>query len=165
MSALHRDRDERSNAVKNAVALICAVIAVVVLWSTDAAAGPYADELAKCLVRSTTASEKNTLIKWIFAAAALHPEVKGISSVTEAQREELSKSIGKMVERLLGDSCKAETQDAMKYEGPSVFQSAFTVLGQVASVGLFTDPNVSAYMSEFLKYFDKSKVQGVPFAR
>jgi hypothetical protein len=146
--------------MKKAVALICAVFSVIMLSSTEAAAGPYADELAKCLVRSTTTSEKNALIKWIFAAAALHPEVKGISSVTEAQREELSKSTGRMVERLLADSCKTETQDAMRYEGPGVFQSAFTVLGQVASVGLFTDPSVSGYMADFLRYVDKAKVQG-----
>jgi len=145
--------------VKKAVALICAVCSVVVLSATDAVAGPYADDLAKCLVKSTTPAEKNALVKWIFAAAALHPEVKGISAVTEAQREELSKSTGKLVERLLGESCKAETHDALKYEGPQVFQSAFTVLGQVASVGLFTDPGVSAYMSDFLKYVDKAKVE------
>jgi len=146
--------------MKKAVALVCAVLSVLVLSSTEAAAGPYSDELAKCLVRSTTTSEKNALIKWVFAAAALHPEVKGIASVTEAQRDELSKATGKLFERLVSESCKTETQDAVKYEGPSVFQSAFTVLGQVASIGLFTDPSVSGYMSDFLKYIDKSKVQG-----
>jgi hypothetical protein len=146
---------------KNTVALICAVCSVVALWSSDAAAGPYSDDLAKCLVRSTTPSEKTTLMKWIFAAAALHPDVKGIGSVTEAQRDELSKSTGRMVERLLTESCKNETQDAMKYEGPIVFQSAFSVLGQVAALGLFTDPSVSTYMSDFLKYVDKAKVQGL----
>ena len=146
--------------MKKTVALICAVLSVIALASTEAAAGPYSDEMAKCLVRSTTASEKNALIKWIFVAAALHPEVKGISSVTEEQREELSRSTGKLVERLISESCKTETQEAVKYEGPSVFQSAFSVLGQVASQGLFTDPSVNAYMSEFLKYIDKAKVQG-----
>ena len=145
--------------MKKSVALICAVCSVIAVSATDASAGPYADDMAKCLVRSTTPSEKNALVKWIFAAAALHPEVKGISAVTEAQREELSKSTGKLVERLLGESCRAETQDALKYEGPQVFQSAFTVLGQVASVGLFTDPSVSGYMSDFLKYVDKAKVE------
>ena len=151
--------------MKKAIALICAVCSLIAVSSTRAAAGPYSDELAKCLVRSTTASEKNALIKWVFAAAALHPEVRGISSVTEAQREELSKATGKLFERLVSDSCKTETQDAVRYEGPSVFQSAFTVLGQVASVGLFTDPSVSGYMSDFLKYIDKTKVQGSLFVK
>jgi len=146
--------------MKKATALMCAVLSVLVLTSTAAAAGPYSDELAKCLVRSTTTSEKNALIKWVFAAAALHPEVKGIASVTDSEREELSKATGKLFERLVSDSCKTETQDAVKYEGPSVFQSAFSVLGQVASIGLFTDPSVSGYMGDFLKYIDKSKVQG-----
>ena len=150
---------------KNTVALMCTVFSVVALWSTDAVAGPYSDEMAKCLVRSTTSAEKNGLIKWMFAAAALHPEVKGISSITEAQRDELSKSTGKMVEHLLGESCRTETLDAVKYEGPGVFQSAFTVLGQVASVGLFTDPSVSTFMSDFLKYIDKAKVQSLMPAR
>jgi hypothetical protein len=145
---------------KNTAALICAVCSIVA-WSAEAAAGPYSDELAKCLVRSTTISEKTTLMKWTFAAAAAHPEVKGISSVTDAQRDELSQATGKLVERLLTESCKAETQEAMKYEGAMVLQSAFSVLGQVAARGLFTDPSVSGYMSDFLKYVDKAKLQAL----
>jgi hypothetical protein len=146
---------------KNTVALICAVCSAVALWSAEAAAGPYSDELAKCLVRSTTTSEKTTLMKWTFAAAAAHPDVKGISSVTDAQRDELSQATGRLIERLLTESCKAETQEAMKYEGAMVLQSAFSVLGQVAARGLFTDPSVSGYMSDFLKYVDKAKLQAL----
>src|SRR5262249_56025717 len=97
---------------------------------------------------------------WGCGGGVVGREVKGMVWGRGAERDELSKATGKLFERLVSESCKTETQDAVKYEGPSVFQSAFTVLGQVASIGLFTDPSVSGYMGDFLKYIDKSKVQG-----
>lgn len=50
----------------------------------SAHAGPYSDDLGKCLVASTTAADKGALVKWMFATAALHPAVKSVASVTPA---------------------------------------------------------------------------------
>ena len=94
-----------------------------------------------------------------FAAATLHPEVRAIGSVTDAQRDELSRNAGKLFEKLITEACKAQTQDAVKYEGPTAFQSSFQVLGQVAAVGLFSDPTVSKFMSDFSNHIDMQKVQ------
>jgi hypothetical protein len=147
--------------MKQCARVVCFAICLGALRPQEAAAGPYSDELSKCLVRSTTTAEKNTLIKWIFAAAALHPEVKGIASITTEQRDELSKSTGKMVEHLVSESCKSEVTDAMKYEGPGALGASFQVLGQVAAMGLFSDPSVSSFMRDFTKYVDVRKVQGL----
>jgi hypothetical protein len=122
-------------------------------------AGPYADDLSKCLVKATTDDDKNYLVKWMFAAAALHPQVAAIANITDEQRAELSLNAGKMFERLLTESCKSETQSAVKYEGPGTLTTSFQVLGQVAAQGLFSHPAVSAFMSDFTKYMDKEKLQ------
>ena len=125
--------------------------------SESAEAGPYSDELAKCLVKSTTDADKNYLVKWLFAAAALHPAVKSIASVTDAERNELNKNAAKLFERLMTESCKSETQDALKYEGPTTLQASFEVLGQVAGRGLLSDPTVAKSMADFANYLDKQK--------
>lgn len=126
-----------------------------------ALAGIYADEMAKCLVRSTSPADRNGLVKWLFASAVLHPEIKSIANVSKEQRDILNRSTARLFERLLTESCRAETQKAFKYEGPSTFEASFNVLGQVAGRELFTDPNVAQSMSGLLNYVDKSKLDAL----
>ncbi len=142
----------------NRKALIATLAAASFLGSVPAAAGPYSDDLAKCLVRSTGDVEKRTLVKWIFAAVALHPEVADISSVTPAQRTEMTRNTAKIFEKLLTDSCRAEVQQAVQYEGPQTIGSSFQVLGQVAARELFSNPNVAANMADLGKYIDQKRI-------
>ena len=61
------------------------IVAVVVLAGAavpPAEAGIYADDLAKCLVASTTTRDQTDLVRWIFATAALHPGVSSIAAVS-----------------------------------------------------------------------------------
>ena len=141
--------------------VVCATLSLVVLAAPSAFAGPYADEMAKCLVTSTSESDKNYLVKWMFAAAALHPAVKSISSVSDAQRNELNIKTAKLFERLLTESCKKQVQTAIKYEGQSTIESAFQVLGQVAARGLFSDPAVNGFIAQLGNHIDKQKMESV----
>lgn len=130
----------------------------ITLTSTSAVAGLFADEMGKCLVKSTTAADRNVLVQWIFAGFSSHPETKSLSLISDTQREELDKKIAKLIETLLTESCKKETQDAIQYEGPKVFESSFAVLGTVAGNELYANPSVAASMSTFSKYLNKQKV-------
>ncbi len=136
-----------------------AVVSLVLFLPASAIAGLYSDELAKCLVKSTTDADKNSLVKWMFAAAALHPAVKSIASVSDAERDDLNKNAAKLFERLITESCKTETQEAVKYEGPNTLQTSFEVLGQVAGRGLFADPAVARSLADFASYLDKKKLE------
>jgi hypothetical protein len=132
---------------RSVMAVGALVFGVTVLASALALAGPYSDEMAKCLVKSTSDADKNMLVKWMFAAAALHPAVQSIASVSDAERNELNKSTARLVERLLTETCRAETVEALKNEGAGTIQSSFQVLGQVAAVRLFSDPIVARGMN------------------
>jgi len=126
--------------------------------SLSAQAGIYGDDMAKCLVRSTTTQDRSALVKWIFAAAASNPEVKSMVRVTERQRNKLNKAIAKLFERLLTDSCRKETQAAYKYEGRATISTSFNLLGQVAGRELFSDPNVTKSVSGLSQYIDQKKM-------
>src|SRR5258706_11445451 len=93
------------------------VFGVTGLASALALAGPYSDEMAKCLVKSTSDADKNMLEKWMFAAAALHPAVQSIASVSDAERNELNKSTARLVERLLTES-STSTRSSSKSSMP-----------------------------------------------
>jgi len=144
-----------------ALAVITVAFALTVLSPQSALAGLYGDELARCLVKSTTDADKTYLVKWLFAAAALHPDVKSIASVSDTQRDELNKNAAKLFERLITESCRSETQEAVKYEGPSTLESSFNVLGQVAARGLFSHPTVARGTAELTNYVDRQKLESV----
>jgi hypothetical protein len=135
--------------------------AAIGMTPRSALAGPYADDMAKCLVKSTSPEDRSLLIRWMFSAMALHPDVASMAAVTKQQRDDIVKNTGALFQRLMLDSCKAETKDAIQNEGPQTIQYAFQILGQVAARGLFTDPHVAATMADLGKSVDQEKFKSL----
>jgi len=125
----------------------------------SAHAGPYGDDLAKCLVDSTTKEDRIALVRWMFTAAAANPAVASIAKVTPKVMDEANASTGTLFMRLLTDSCKEKAKTALKYEGPATIQLSFQVLGQVAAGEMFATPEVREAMSGLEKYVDKKKIE------
>jgi hypothetical protein len=72
-----------------------------------------------------------------------------------------TKSAGALFQRLLLESCRTETQQAVQNEGPQTIQYAFQILGQVATRGLFTDPHVLEGMKNLTKDVDEAKLKAL----
>jgi hypothetical protein len=138
---------------------LAAVLAVGVAGS--AVAGPYSDDLGKCMVNATTKEDRAGLIRWIFVAASRHPAIKSIAAVTDQQIEDANKTMANLMTSLITVTCRAEAQKAMQYEGAETFRLGFEVLGQVAGRELFTSPEVVANMTGLVKYIDKDKFKAI----
>ena len=132
---------------------------LLTLSGSVALAGVYADDLSKCLVSSTASKDKTGLVRWIFATAALHPDVASIASVSSNQREEMTRTVGALFERLLTVSCRAQYRDATKYEGDQALNVSFQVLGQVAMRDLMGHAAVAKGMGELDAFVDKEKLK------
>lgn len=139
--------------------LLCVVSAAACLTNSPAIAGPYTDELGRCLVSSTTTEDRNALVRWMFAAASSHPAIKNFATVSPSQIDDANKVIAQLFTRLLTVSCKAKTQEAIKFEGKSAIEVSFNLLGQVAGREMFSDPRVGANIAGMEKYFDGKKLQ------
>lgn len=126
---------------------------------TLANAGIYTDDLSRCIVESTTTEDRANLMKWMFVAMSQHPSVSAFSTVKTADVEAANKIIGELFTHLLTESCVQKARDAIRIEGAGAIQASFGVLGQVASVGLFSDPAVEKAMSGLEKYADKAKLE------
>ena len=122
-------------------------------------AGPYGDDLAKCLVASTTKEDRASLVRWMFAAAAANPAVASIANVSPKVLEETNASTGALMMRLLTDTCKDKTKAALTHEGRTTIQLGFSVLGQTAAVELFSSPEVLQAISGIGKSLDKKKLE------
>lgn len=123
-------------------------------------AGVYSDDMGKCLVSATSQEDKTALVRWIFATAALHPDVASIAKVSEEERAQMDRNIAALFERLVTEACRNETRQAIRYEGMNTaFESSFALLGKVAMQELMTDARVGAGFESFTKYLDQQKLQ------
>ncbi|HEY4213734.1 MAG TPA: hypothetical protein VGM84_19810 [Steroidobacteraceae bacterium] len=122
-------------------------------------AGPFADDLGKCLVTSTTSEDRTALVQWIFVAAAKHPAVSSMVHVTQEQVDSANKTTAALLMKLLTQSCKSEAQKAIQNEGPQTIQVSFAVLGQVAGRELFASPQVAGATAGLAKYIDGKALQ------
>jgi hypothetical protein len=138
-----------------------AMLALTLATAGAAQASPATDEFGRCLVRATSPADKTSLMVWVFTALAAHPAVRPYATVTDAQRAEVSASTARLLERLVTQDCRKETVAAMKSDGPSSIQQAFTVLGQVAVGGLAQDPAVSKAMMAVTTQLDMAKFQSL----
>lgn len=131
----------------------------LVLWLNTSNAGTYSDDLAKCLVASTSQKDRTELVRWVFATIALHPEVADISNVSTDSRDQINRAVAELFERLLTDSCLKQTQDAVSHEGPIAMDKSFQVLGEIAFQDMTTNENFSGGLKDFVKYLDKAKFE------
>lgn len=122
-------------------------------------AGPYSDALGKKLVSSTTSAEKALFVRWMFVAMALHPDLKDMSSITAAQREEANRAVANLMTKMLTVTCAVEAREAIKYEGASAIEGAFNLFGQIAARELFTNKEVSGGLADLQKYFDSKAIE------
>lgn len=130
---------------------------LTLLPALPAFAGPYGDALGKCTVAATTEADRASLVRWFFAAASMHPSVKGMAMVTPADVDRENKGFADLFTKLMTESCKTEAAAALKYEGSSSIEIGFQLLGQVAGRELFQHPAVAAGISGMEKHIDQSK--------
>ena len=135
--------------------------AVLAGGSERVAAGPYADDLSRCLVSATSAEDKSTLVKWVFSIASLHPALGSVSAVTGTQRAQTDREVAALFEALLTERCKKQTQSAVRYEGEKTIGTAFEVLGQAAMMELFSDPAVAKGLGAFTEHLDQKKLDSL----
>lgn len=141
--------------------IILAASLFAMFSGSAAQAGVYSDDLSKCLVSSTTTQERTDLVRWIFATAALHPEVSDVVSVSAEKRTEMNRSAADLFMRLLTEACRKQFRDAMKYEGEQALRVSFEVLGQVAMRSLLDDPAVTKGFGELDLMIDQEKIKSV----
>jgi hypothetical protein len=123
-----------------------------------ARAGPYADELSKCLAEKSTDAERTQLAVWLYEEMSANPTLKPMSNVTDAQRTESRKAVASLVQRLLIDDCRPQAAAALKNEGGGVALRSFWGIAQDSIGSLARDPAVTTNMSQIGQYFDTAKL-------
>ncbi len=120
----------------------------------SALADPQSD-LSDCIRRSTSAKDKEALIRWTFLATAEHPAVKKIYPISPSTREAAHTETAKLLARILGRDCQSQTREVVESGGKSALQSGFDTLGKISTRELFSHPAVSGELQELKEYFNE----------
>jgi hypothetical protein len=137
------------------------IACIALSGSMPAIAGPFGDEMSKCMVRETTDDDKTMLVRWAFSVIALHPKVRQMAAVRNEDRAALNRGMADLMMALLVERCARESREALKNEGPETLKTSFGVLGRVAMQGLFADPDVTAGIAEFARNLDEDKLKKI----
>ena len=121
-------------------------------------AGPFADEMAKCLVTSTNKRDRTKLVMWFFRVFGDHPEVSYMVDISDKEKKVIDKDVANIFTRLLSEDCIDETKKALDYEGDNVMFNAFEILGQVAAEGFNANPDVMKSINKFVELIDYEKL-------
>src|SRR5690606_36147825 len=124
-------------------------------------AGVYSDDLTRCLVDKSTADDRAQMMQWMFVALSASPVTRDMAAISDARREDVNRGGATLFVRLITDTCRSQSVNALKYEGPLAFEAAFNTLGQVAARGLMADPAVIAELSKLDSYMDKTKLDAL----
>jgi len=144
--------------VKKIVAAFCLAI-LAQLGAANAVAGPFGDDMAKCMVRATSPEDRAMVVQWIFAFIALHPDVRQLASISDEKRDALNKRMAALTMSLLTEHCAEETREAIKIEGMEVLKTSFGVLGRVAVQDLFAHDAVKQGLTDFSRNLDEKKIK------
>ncbi|HSD37457.1 MAG TPA: hypothetical protein VLC92_08095 [Rhodocyclaceae bacterium] len=137
---------------------LATLVALCAMLSQPAHAGPAADAMGKCLLEHASEKDRSDLMRWMFANAALHPDVAGIASVSPEGRQTIDRAAAQIVQRLVFDSCRGESSTALRSEGPTAMQQAFQQLAQLIGDNLVANPAVSQGSANILRYIDVSRL-------
>ncbi len=134
-----------------------ALLTAGLLAAGPSGAGPYSDDLAKCMVRSSTPADRAEFVKFLFSAMAQHPDVASMANISPQQMEATLKGTGELIQRLLMQSCRSEAQQAIHYEGMQSVFFGFQFYGQAMAAELLGNPIVAAKLKDLNNYLDADK--------
>lgn len=142
------------------VRFILSLIALVAtaVYAQRASAGPYADDLAKCFVQSSSVDDKTLFVEWMFAELSLNPSVAPLTSITDEQRAAFTRKSADYYQRLLFKDCRQQAIDGLKYEGPTAMVAGFRIIGEVAVRELMNNPKTRAGLATLNASLDKEKL-------
>lgn len=136
-----------------------ALLTAGLLAAGPSGAGPYSDDLAKCMVKSSTPADRAEFVKFLFSALAQHPDVASMAKISPQQMQAASKAAGQLVQRLLLQSCRSEARQAIHYEGVQSIYFGFQFYGQAMAAELIGNPVVAAKMKDLNNYLDADKFE------
>ncbi len=130
----------------------------IFLFSSYAFAGPYADELKQCFVKSSSSKDNITLIKWMAKAMVAHPALADFPTIKSTDKSSIDKEFAAYVQKILVEDCKNQTIATFENEGMGALQGSLELLAQFVLKELMSQKEVASEISAFTSHIDQGKL-------
>lgn len=114
--------------------------------------------MGECIVRSTSAADRKTLVRWVFVAFSRHPDLADVMQVEPERRTAAEAEVGRLFERLLAHDCIAEFKASVRNGDNSGTGEAFRRIGEIAFEGIADDPAVKRELAATMSHVDMNRV-------
>ena len=133
----------------------------VVIFSNKVSAGPFTDNLTRCILVSTDEDDYTKLVNWIFRVVAEHPDIKSDVGDVYSKNQKIMADVNlaEVFTKLLTRECRTESIQAFKYEQDIALFESFKMLGEISMQKMMEDPAVSKSVEEFTKYMDEKAIE------
>lgn len=135
------------------------ILAFTLVFGFIGATHAQSDPLAKCFAENTTGKDRTALVRWLFVAVGVHPELRSLVITSKESTDEANKTMGALVTRLLTENCKGELRASVKNgEMGQAMRRAFEGLGKLAVSELVSNDEVAVSLPKYADYIDKAKL-------
>ncbi|MCD2515534.1 hypothetical protein LQ564_04330 [Massilia sp. G4R7] len=138
---------------------VSVVVAMLLFLPQAAIAQSASNPLGECIKDNTTGKDRKLMARWMFMAMSAHPDIQGLSTVSEAARTETDKQVAALVSRLISVTCVGEVRALGKQERKARMEEAFGSLGEVAMLELMSNQNVASSVNNYTQFLDFSKLK------
>ena len=136
-----------------------AVLAIALLLAAPALrASESTDGLATCLTGATPKDDRRVLVRWIYSAMSVHPDLRDVSAIDDPRRAGLEADAAKVMERLIADDCATHVRAVLLSDGTDGFSTAFEALGRIAMQDFLEQPDVQRASTAIGSRIDQKRV-------
>lgn len=116
--------------------------------------GEALESLKICVADNINGKERKDVAKWMYFAISQHSTLKPYTTVTSKDVQEQDQSFAKLLTRLLSEDCRQFTKAAFVDNGPSAFEEAGGVLGEIAMLELMREEGVLQAFVGYTQFLD-----------
>ena len=135
-------------------AFCAAAVSGLVALASPAAAGPATETLGTCLITAAGKADPSVLSQWMYVAMGTNPALKGLSSVSEDQRQAINAKAAAFIQKAMLTDCRPQALEALRTDGPSAVEQSFQLVGAISTRQLRSDPATQTSLQGVARGFD-----------
>lgn len=129
--------------------------------SGQAGAGVSTDQFTQCTTNAVTAADRAALARWAFVSAGADPAVSDLVAISDAERQEVFRLAGSVLDRIVLRDCRREAVIALRSDGRASLAGGFFALGELGGRGMLSSTASQAVASSLFNYMNRAGVEAL----
>ncbi len=144
------------NVLKNCIIGLIAILPTMTYANSHL--GLYTNDLAKCMVSSLSANDKQIIQNAALQSMFSHPSLNQKNPYSQYEINQTQQQFGRLITRLLAKDCTEELMIAIYYDNKAAEQAGKT-LGVYAMQDLINHPNYERYWLGAKRYMNTQELE------